>query len=241
YYLLGLGACQEARSPILGAKILGDMSLLSRARGHYDDSLDLVQTGLYILPRHDGALVRTELLGLESRAHADLGNQAAAIRAADACVECWQDADSAAAPDWLCYINQAWADGLGADTFIDLAFHTEDAGRASILAARAERHTLSARESRPRGYLRSRILDEIRLAKVRLAQGDLTESVAVAQSALELAAPTSSALVCNRLLQFHGELMARYPGNAHVIPLREQLRDYVKRVAPDKEGDIVTT
>ena len=31
YYLLGLSACQQARSPVLGAKILGDMTQLSTA------------------------------------------------------------------------------------------------------------------------------------------------------------------------------------------------------------------
>lgn len=51
YYLLGLSACQQAGSPILAAKILNDMAILSKSYGHYEDSLDLVQTGLYILPR----------------------------------------------------------------------------------------------------------------------------------------------------------------------------------------------
>jgi hypothetical protein len=36
YYLLGLSACQEARSPFLGAKILGDMTQLSTTYGHYE-------------------------------------------------------------------------------------------------------------------------------------------------------------------------------------------------------------
>ncbi|MGH3849045.1 MAG: helix-turn-helix transcriptional regulator, partial [Pseudonocardiaceae bacterium] len=195
YYLLGLSACQEARSPVLGAKILSDMAKLSTAYHHYEDSIDLVRTGLYVLPRHDSSGVRTELLGMESRAHAYLGNQAAATRTADASVETWQDADSRAVPGWLCYMNQAWADGLGADTFIELALRTEDGSRANVHAARAEQHTISAREGRPHDYVRSRILDEIRLANVRLAQRDVAESVTVAQTALELAAPTSSTLV----------------------------------------------
>lgn len=241
YYLLGLSACQEARSPVFGAKILGDMSRLSRARGHYEDSLDLVHTGLHILPRQDSALVRTELLGLESRAHAHVGNQAAASRAADACVDVWQDADGDTAADRLDYMNQSEVDCLAASTYIEMALRADDGARAIAHAERAERHTLSARESRAHGYNRSRVLDEIRLANVRLAQHHLIESVAVAQSALELAGPTSSTLVCDRLLQFHGELTARYPANAHVIPFREQLRDYVKRAAPDKEGDLAAT
>lgn len=241
YYLLGLSACHETRSPVLGAKILGDMAQLSRTYYHHEDSLDLAQAGLYILPRHDSALVRTELLGLESRAHALLGKQASAIRAVDACVEVWQEAHGETAPDWLHYMNQAEVDCLAANAHIELALGTDNPGHAVALAGRAEQYTLSARKNRPHGYDRSRIIDEIRLANVRLAQHDVAESVTIAQTALELAAPTSSTFVCNWLLRLHGELTTRHPNNAHVIPFREQLRDYVKRVAPDKEADIVVT
>ena len=241
YYLQGLSACHEAQSPLLGAKILGDMSRLSTKYRHNEDSLDLTRTALYILPRHDSARVRTELLGLESRVHARLGNQAAAARAADACVEAWQDAQDEPAPAWLDYLNQAGADGQAADAYIELALRAEDSEHAPAYAERAERHALSARESRPPGYDRSRALDEIRLAQVRLAQRDLGESVAVAQSALELAAPMSSSIVCDRLLRFHDRLTARYPGDAHVIPFTEQLHDYVRRAAPQQERDIAVT
>jgi len=240
YYLLGLSACQEARSPALAAKILGDMSRLSTKYCHYEDSLDLVLTGLYILPRHEGALVRTELLGVESRAHAYLGNQAAATRAADACVEVWQDADGIAVPDWQHYMTQGEADRLAASAYIELALRTEGSSRAIVHAERAERHTLSARESRVLCSVRGRIFDGIRLAKVRLAQHDVAESVTVAQAALELAAPTSSTLIGDGLLRFQGELTARYPGNVHVIRFGEQLRDYAKQSTPH-EGDIVAT
>jgi DNA-binding XRE family transcriptional regulator len=241
YYLLGLSACREARSPVLGAKILGDMTRLSTTYRHYEDSLDLARTALYILPRHDSAVVRTELLAVESQAHAHLGDQAAATRTADACVEVWRDAQSESAPDWLHYMSQAEVAGLAAQAYIELALRTEDSGHAIAYAERAERHACSARESRPPGYDRSRTLDEIRLAQVRLAQHDLGESVTVAQSALELAAPMSSILVCDRLLRLHGELTTRYPDNAHVIPFTEQLHDYVKRVAPHRERDIAAT
>ncbi len=241
YYLLGLSACHEARSPVLGAKILGDLAWLSTQYHHYEDSLDFVRTALYILPRTDSGLVRTELLERESEAHVRLGNQAAATRAADACVEAWQDAQGEPVPSWLHYMNQAEADGLAANAYIELALHTEDSGHALAYAERAEWHALSVRESRPPGFDRSRALDEIRLANVRLAQHDLAESVTVAQSALELAAPMSSTIVCDRLLEFHGRLTARYSADTHVIPFTEQLHDYVKRVAPHKEQDMMAT
>lgn len=235
YYLLALGACQKARAPLFGAKILGDMARLSQQHSHYEDSLELLRAALYIVPRNDSALVRTQLLGVESVVNALLGDQAAATRAADACLEVWQDAQNAAAPDWQRYMNQAQADALAADTYLVLALRAENGGRAIAYAERAERHVRNARASRPQGFERSRVLDEIRLAEVRLAQHDLAESVAVAQSALELAAPLCSTMVCRSLFRLHGELTVRYPGNVHVIPLTEQLHEYMKWVAPHKE------
>ncbi|MGQ0773716.1 MAG: helix-turn-helix transcriptional regulator [Pseudonocardiales bacterium] len=237
YYLLGLNACQEARSPALAAKILGDMSRLSTKYHHYDDGLDLIRTGLYILPRHGGELVRTELLGVESRTHARLGNQAAATRAADACIEVWQEASSEPIPDWQHYMGVGEADGLVANAYILLALRAEDSNRAMAHAERAERHILS---SRTHSYGRYCINDEIRIAQVRLAQRELTESVTAAQTALELAAPTSSILICDSLVRFHGELTSRYPDDVHVIQFGDQLRDYVKRTAPHKEPGIAT-
>lgn len=241
YYLLGLSACQQAESPVLGAKILGDMTQLSTAQQHYDDSLDLVRTAMYILPRHGGALVRAELLGLESRVHAHLGNDAQAASAAEACVEVWQSGESEKIPDWLHYMNKAEVDCLAANTYIQLALGSTSPVRVAAYAERAERYTLDARVSRADGYDRSRILDEIRLAKVRLAQDDLAECVTVADTAVELAASTSSTVVCDWLLRFYGELTARYAHNTQIAPLGEHVREYVKRVAPHKEKDLAVT
>jgi hypothetical protein len=130
---------------------------------------------------------------------------------------------------------------LAANAYIELALGMDSLGQAVALAGQAEYYTLRARENRAHGYDRSRIFDEIRLARVRLAQHDLTESVTVAQSALDLAAPTSSTLVCDWLLRFHGELTVRYPHTAHVTSFNEHLREYVKRTAPDKERNIAAT
>jgi len=241
YYLLGLGACQEARSPVLGAKILGDMAQLSIKYRHHEDSLDLVRTAQYILPRHDGAPVRAELLGIESRVHAHLGNHTQAIRAIDTCGEVWQAAPVEAIPNFLDYLNQAHVDSLAARTYTELAFGTNKSRQATALAGRAEHYALSARENRTYDFVRSRILDEVRLADVRLAQHEIDESVTVAHRALELAAPISSTLVRDSLLRFHDKLTARYPDNVHVIQFSEQLREYVKQTAPHKDGDIVAT
>ncbi|MGH3833313.1 MAG: hypothetical protein ACRDRS_23245, partial [Pseudonocardiaceae bacterium] len=137
-------------------------------------------------------------------------------------------------PDWQRYINQAQVDALVSDTYIMLAFRAEDSGRAIAYAERAEQHILNVRESRPQGFNRSGVVDEIRFAEVRLAQRDVAESVTLAQAALELAAPMSSTIISHRLRRLGSELTVRHPDNVHVIPLRERIHDYEQRVAPRK-------
>ena len=224
----------------LGVKVIGDMTQLSTSLGNYDDSLHLARTGLYALPRTD-KLVRAELLGLEARAYAQLGNAEApdAARSAEACVEVWHEADDESAPDWLHYMNQAEVDCLAANTYTQLALQADDQSRWRAYAGRAEYHTLRARQTRANGYDRSRILDEIRLAKVRLSQRELDEALTVATDALHLAEPTRSSVVHDWLIRFHFELVTRHAQEPAVHDFAGRLRNYLRKAAPLREGDVV--
>lgn len=246
YYVLALHACREAgpSAVALGVKIIGDMTQLSTALGNYGDSLSLAQTALYALPRSESRLVRSELLGLESRAFAQLGAREApdAGRSAEACVEVWHEAaEDGPAPDWLHYMNQAEVDCLAANTYTELALRADDQTRWRAYAGRAEYHTLQARQTRAHGYDRSRILDEIRLAKVRLSQREPVEAVEVATSALELAEAVRSSVVFDWLIRFHTELATRHGHEAAVQDFTTQLRAYLRQAAPLREGDLIAT
>jgi transcriptional regulator with XRE-family HTH domain len=246
YYVLALHACQQVGSGAwpLGAKIIGDMTQLSTSLGNYEDSLSLVRAGLYALPRSSSNLVRSELLGLESRAYAQLGSGEArnAARSAEACVEVWQDAaDTDQAPDWIHYMNQAEVDCLAANSYTQLALRASDPKRWRTYAERAEHHTLQARQARANGYDRSRILDEIRLAKVRLSQRDPVESVAVATNALRLAEAARSSVINDWLLRFHADLTTRHNGEHSVTDFTDQLREYLRVAAPARAGEVRAT
>jgi hypothetical protein len=151
---------------------------MSTALGNCEDSVALVRTGLCALPHGSGNLVRSELLGLESRALAQLrpGYAGDAERAAEACVQVYDEHAADPAPDWIHYMDRAEADCLAANTYIDLALSAGDGASRTRFAAKAEVHVLSARAARGDGYVRSRIFDQIRLAKVRLAQGEQAEA-----------------------------------------------------------------
>jgi len=241
YYVLGLHACREAAAPALGAKIIGDMTQLSTALGHFDDSLNLTRTALCGLPYGAHDSVRAELLGLEARAYARLGEREAgnAVRSAEACVEVWQEAQDEVRPDWLHYMDQAEVDCLAANAYTELALASGEPRRWRRYAARAERHTLRARAARSAGYTRSRVFDEMRLARVRLAQREPVEAAAVAWASLRMAEETRSSLVVDWFVRLDGLLVGRYPDCREVAAFHEGLRDYLRRVAPQREREIV--
>ncbi|OLF09919.1 helix-turn-helix domain-containing protein [Actinophytocola xanthii] len=231
YYLLALHACKEAGPAVLplGVKVIGDMAKLSRALGNYEDSLHLAQSGLYALPRTASKHVRAELLALEAGAYARLGSGEAlnAVRSAETSREVWHEA-AEPTPSWMYYMDESEVDCLVANTYTQLALHAGGAAHQRHYADRAEHHTLRARHNRAEDYKRSRVLDEVRLARVRLSQREPMEAVEAATTALRLAGPVRSSIVRKRLAEFHTELVARH-GDESVVRefggrLHEQLR-----------------
>jgi DNA-binding XRE family transcriptional regulator len=185
-------------------------------------------------------LVRAELLGLEARACAQIGVRDApdAVRSAEACVEVWHEAEEETAPDWLHYMSQAEVDCLAVNTYTLLAMHDDNHSRWRAYSRQAEFHALRARRTRPTGYDRSRVLDELRLAKVRLSQREPGEALAVATAALSFADAIRSSLVNDWLIGFHSDLVERYACGPGIHQFTDQLRDYLRKVAPAKEDDV---
>lgn len=240
YYLLALHACRESAAPDLGAKIIGDMTQLSTVLGHYDDSLNLVHTALYSLPRHATDLVRSELLGLEARAYAQLGASEAghAARSAETCVALYEEAPADPPPDWLHYMNLAEVDCLAANAYTEIALHADEPRRWRHYADRAEVHSLRARRSRGEHYVRSRVFDEIRLARVRLAQRDPAEAATVGLHALRLAEDSRSSLIIDWFIRFDRNLAERYPHQAETADFHEQVRQYIRKAAPLRVSEL---
>jgi len=240
YYLLALHACREGSCPELGGKIIGDMTQLSTALGNYEDSLSMVHTALYSLPRHASSLVRSELLGLEARAYAQLGDGESkhAARSAQTCVAVFEEAPDEPFPDWLHYMNLAEVDCLAANAYTELALQSGEPRTWQHYGTKAEVHLLRARQSRGKGYVRSRIFDEIRFAKVRLAQREPVEAATVGRHALELATDTRSSLIVDWLIRFDRTLCERYPNLLETASFHEELRAYVRRAAPLRVGEV---
>lgn len=240
YYLLALHASREAGALELAGHVMGNMIKLSNSLGHYQDSLSLARAGLYALPQRQGSLVRAELLGQEAQVFAGLGPHEApeAVRSIETCLAVWHERADEPQPDWLHHMTQqAEVDCGTANTYTQLALTTQDHPRWRHYADQAERYTLSTRQTRTNRYERSRIVDEIRLAKVRLAQREPVEAVNVATQALERAEQLQSAILRDWLLRFQRDLATRYATLPEAIRFTDQLREHLRHVTPARKQE----
>jgi transcriptional regulator with XRE-family HTH domain len=243
YYLLALHASREANAPLLAAKVIGNIMKLSIASGHYRDSLSVARVGMYALQGtgKENALVRAELLGLEAFAHAELGLSDApdAVRAAETSVAVWHEHGGEPSPDWLAYMAQpAEVECLAVNAYTQLALSANDRRGWQHYANQAETHMANVRAARNGHYLLSQILDEVRMANIRLAQREPIEAATVASQALTLAEQVHSSILCDRLVRFQGELASRYATLPAAGDLTQRLRDYLGRAAPGREEEM---
>jgi hypothetical protein len=199
-----------------------------------------VRTALFSLPRSAGNLVRSELLGLEARAYAQLGQAEAghAARSAEACVAVYEDAPAGPPPDWMHYMDLAEVDSLAGNAYTDLALNADERRTWQRYATMAEVHSLRARRSRGAGYVRSRVVDEIRLAKVRLAQREPVEAAAIGLGALRLAQDTRSSMVVDWFIRFDRAATGRYLDIPEIVSFHDELRQYVRRAEPVRAGEV---
>jgi transcriptional regulator with XRE-family HTH domain len=233
YWLMALPVCLESDNAALGAKIIGDMSRISANHGRHDESLGLLHTALYSLPRQASDLVRSELHGLEAMQYARLGpgDRQNAGRSVATCIALYEEAPADPPPGWQRYMNLAEVDFLAASSYTELALRAEDHSGRRHYAAKAEAHSVRACQNRPGEFVLSRAFDEVRLARVRLAQHEPAEAAAVGAHAIKLAGPTRPPHVIKRLTDFGRELAGRYPDLPEAADFGEHLRDYLHGAA----------
>jgi hypothetical protein len=180
YLVYALQAARESRYPparLQGVSVLCDMARQMRSVGRPDTGLRLVDLALDQLPddRRTFNAIRGGLWNLKARMLAGMGTSHLAeacsavnlgfdlhAKAAD------DDVDPAVAARSPLFFDPAGAElaGVAADCYLDLAV---DDPR---LAADAERHLLRALASRTEASARSRVFDQILLARCRFLQGE---------------------------------------------------------------------
>jgi hypothetical protein len=124
-------------------------------------------------------------------------------------------------------MTAAEIDCLATNAYTEMAFQELARSDAATYVGLAELHALRALGQRDSEYVRSHVLDTLRLATVRLAQGEVEEAAVVASQAVEMSGDLTSSIVLDRLDEFQERLSPEHSAIPQVKTFRAQLNTYL--------------
>lgn len=140
YLIQALRLSQESGNAVLGAHILAGMSDQANLLGHPQEAVALARSGRWGITVGDSPACFADLLVLESRALAQLGEDAQATQAVAKFERVFSQVSHENEPEWARFIDRAYVFGEAACTFRDLG-RTDESERfatESVTAARAQ-------------------------------------------------------------------------------------------------------
>jgi hypothetical protein len=208
YFVLALHAAREAGDTPLGAHILATMSRQMIHINRAQDALELIHLAQYGSHGATTPRVQSTLAALEARAYANLGDTDNCRRAIVTAEDLFPgDSTTVGDPAWSAFFTEAELNGENGHSYRDLAYRfpnqTEQA--AKTIDRAVELFSVDDR------YLRSRALNVIGLATVRLQQREPEAAAHLAASASDLVVRLRSKRVEDRLRTTIGNALARYP------------------------------
>jgi len=213
YLIQSLRLAHESGDPVLGSHVLAGMSDQATQLGHPDEGLNLARAGRHALRGIDDPAAVTDLLTLEARALARLGESrrcAATIARAESTFEEIRPENE---PEWARFIDAAYVFGEFSHSFRDLG----DADQAEEFATRSVRASEAQRRGR-RGALSQTVL-----AVSYVQRGEVEAAAEAGTHALELARSVDSSRCTTALDDLRGRL-APHQRNAGV-------RDFLDRLS----------
>jgi len=164
-------------------------------------------------------------MACEAWAWAHLGRSEAVSRALDQAGELVENQHQATPP----LFGHAELAGISGACFEVLACKC-DVTKAGEYADRASAYITVALNGRERFYVRSRVLDLLGLANVRLTQGEPAEAVRTARMAMECAHGLRSVRVSRQLHRFAVDGLEKFPRSTDVGDFAEQVRATIPSV-----------
>jgi hypothetical protein len=193
YFVYGLQAASEAgaeRIRLRAAGILADMARQTRALGHPGTGLRLIELALDRVPpdRRRFNAVRGMLWCLKASMQASMGRgyltevRNAVNLSFDLYASAHDDEPDDAVTDYWPYTNESELAAVAAGSFAELASTDPELGR------RSEEYANRAIALRPTGFTRSRVFDQIALARARFLVGEPEQASLDGAAAIDLAA-----------------------------------------------------
>jgi transcriptional regulator with XRE-family HTH domain len=240
YAWYGLRAAHEAgteQAQLLAVRTLDHLAEYAREAGHLDTARRLNGLALDRIPddprRFNAirAIIRSRLaivLGRMGTAHA-----AGVDRHIDTSFDLHHQAQDDEPSPWLadCFTISC-APGADAELASEAAASYLALAREDVrLATRAQRYARQARDRRRKGFTRSRVFDQVMLARTNLRAGELDQACRDGQEAIRMAATVNdSQRVRTRLRQLMDDT-AEHQREPTVRELREELRVVVAGTA----------
>ena len=233
YFVLALHTAREAGDTPLGAHVLATMSRQMIHINRPQDALELIHLAQY--GSHGATTPRAQsmLAAMEARAYANLGdadNCRRAVAAAEDLFpgdECGSGEGRGPDPSWIAFFTEAELNGENGHSYRDLAY------RMPTLAEQADKTIDRAVElfSGDDAYLRSRALNVVGMATVRLQQREPEAAVAFVHTAAELVQRLRSRRVEDRLRTTVAGILARYPDVRSAREAQERIAALLPAVA----------
>ncbi len=216
YFALALDAAREAGDDDLGARVVSALARQLVADGRATEAAGLLRYAPQALRRR-GPGSSALLAGCAAWSLAFTGSYDSVARALDQAAEL-----AGGSPGHPLFGPPEIAGTAGACCeVLALRGHGPRSARCANLAAD---HITTALDSREPFYVRSRVLDLLGLANVRLAQREPEEAIRTAALSLEQVTALRSSRARRRVHQFAVRALTRFPQSAQAREFAEQVR-----------------
>ncbi|GAA0919838.1 transcriptional regulator [Streptomyces thermoalcalitolerans] len=211
YYVGALRSARTAGDDAFGAFVLAEMGVHVSEAGHTAERVDLISTAIDNAPRSLSPCIQTFLHLHKAEALSRNGDHREAGTALNRAMSLWERQEAEDSPDWLDWFGEAQLRS------------TE--GKVLLRSGQVERATSSLEVSVTRAAPRDKAVRSSRLAKARLAGGDLEGALDAAHYGAGLLEDNVSSIrALDRLKEFSAQLESHKSVPA-VCEFRERLRE----------------
>ena len=204
YFMQGLRLATEAEDPVLGGRLLSNLSHQANYLGRYDEALQFARAAQASGAGRASGTVTAMFLAMEARALASSGDARLCARALNLAEQAFAQRDPSKDPHWIGYFDALELAGESAHCFRDLGQPNE----TQMFAAQAIDPI--ATPARTRGFI------SMVTAAGAFRAGNLDEALAHATQAVSLTGSLQSSRYVRYLTDFHGALNERYSANLAV-------------------------
>ena len=204
YFMQGLRLATEAEDPVLGGRLLSNLSHQANYLGRYDEAIQFARAAQASGAGRASDTVAAMFLAMEARALASSGDARLCARALNLAEEAFALRDRSKDPRWIGYFDELELAGEASHCFRDLG----RPGETQAFALRAIDPI--ATPGRTRAFI------SMVSAAGAFKAGNLDEALALATDAVSLAGSLQSSRYVRYLTDFHGSLTERHSANIGV-------------------------